>query len=63
MRSDMASLAPVFPAMLGGANGVLAETPGPVGRAEYRSQSGEQMRILSEADLARSAELCAPPDW
>ena len=21
------------------------------------------MRILSEADLRRSAELCAPPDW
>ena len=63
MRSDMASLAPVFPAMLGCANGVWAETQGPVGRAEYRSQSGIKARILSEADLGRSAELCAPPDW
>ena len=63
MRSDMASLAPVFPAMLGSANGVLAEPPGPLGRAEYRSRSGIKARILSEADLAMSAEFCAPPDW
>ena len=39
------------------------DNPGPVGRAEYRSRSGIKARILSEADLRRSAELCAPPDW
>ena len=62
IRSDMASLAPVFPAMLGCAYGVWAITLDPVGRAEYRSRSGEKARILSEADLTRSAELCAPPE-
>jgi hypothetical protein len=35
---------------------------GPVARAEYRSRSGIKARILSEADLRRSAELCAPPE-
>ena len=63
IRSDMASLAPVFPAMLGCANGVWAITLDPVGRAEYRSRSGEKARILSEAALIRAAELCAPPEW
>ena len=63
MRSDMASLAPVYPAMLGCAYGLWAETQGPVGAAEYRSRSGEKARILSEAALIRAAELCAPPEW
>ena len=62
LRSDMASLAPVFPAMLGCAYGIRDVTPGPVGRAEYRSRSGIKARILSEADPSGSAELCAPPE-
>ena len=55
MRPDMASLDPVFPAMPGGANGLREDASCPVGRAEYRSQPGEKVRILSEADLRRSA--------
>ena len=63
MRSDMASLAPLFPVMLGCAYRNGKATQGPVGRAGYRSQSGEKVRTLSEADLTGAAELCAPPDW
>jgi len=49
--------------------GFDAATPGPVARAEYRSQVGRMARTLSEASRSgigqsrSGSELCAPPAW
>ena len=53
----MASLAPVFPAMLGCANGEREERPGPVGRGEERTGNPAPRDLLEQAPTRTRGDL------